>query len=197
MPTFYSRPFIKAWALVRFGIRPILVVRTQQMVPRTSQRFRGFRPCREGTKCQILTTRTVGFYPRSPGPSSNISDLMRHIAGDTESPVVSLTRSYGVAEMYARDFGRSFPTRRNPAYVYAVDINDPLPRGMSTLDPLVEVAKVCSNDLLIPFSYHHDGDMNFLLGVVNPVVHYHHLSRIAPQPNGSSGQNETDGTGQI
>ena len=29
------------------------------MVPRTSQRFRRFRLCREGTKCQILTTRKL------------------------------------------------------------------------------------------------------------------------------------------
>ena len=138
-----------------------------------------------GTFWHANDPRTNGFSPRSSVPTRDVWDLMRHIAGDTISPFVSLTRSYGVAEMYARDFSRLFPTAHNPAYVYTVELNDPLPRGLTLHDPIVEVADLCKNDLLVPFSYHHDGDMNFLLGVVNPVGYYHHLSRAAPQPKGS------------
>ena len=115
----------------------------------------------------------------------SVPALMNHIAGNTNSLFISLTRSYGVAEMYARDYGRAFPTTRSPAYVYAIDLDRrSLPRGLTVIDPVVEVAAYVNNPLADP-SYHHHGDMGFLLGIVNPVTMGSYLSRPAPQPKGN------------
>ena len=56
-----------------------LVVRTQRMVPRTSERFRGSRPVCEGTKCQILTTRS---FPAGK-PHSTLINLDLHPGAPT------------------------------------------------------------------------------------------------------------------
>jgi hypothetical protein len=93
---------------------------------------------------------------------------MNHIArATTSSPCISLTRSYGVAEEYAVDGSRALPTSTNPAYVYEIDIPDPAPAAMTVLDPVVVVASN-QNNPLASLSYQHDGDMDFLLGVVDP-----------------------------
>ena len=77
--------------------------------------------------------------PTLPG---NVDSIMRHVAlGTTASPYISLTRSYGVAEGYARDAGRAFPTHALPAYVYEFDISTPLPTAIvEVIDPVAEVA---------------------------------------------------------
>jgi hypothetical protein len=72
-----------------------------------------------------------------------------------------------VAEDYALRAGRAFPTAANPAFVYEIDIPDPPPRGMVVIDPVAAVAS-SNNDPLVSPSYHHDGNMAFLLGVVDP-----------------------------
>jgi hypothetical protein len=93
---------------------------------------------------------------------------MHHIANaTTTSPYISLTRSYGVAFDYAIS-GRMAPTATNPAFVYEIDIPDPPPTGMTVIDPVAAVAAAHSNPL-ISLSYHHNGDSQFLLGVVDPV----------------------------
>lgn len=51
---------------------------------------------------------------------------------------------------------------------------------------MIEVAAQNANPL-ISISYHHDGDMNFLLGVANPIGMGAHLTAPAKQPGGSGG----------
>ena len=140
-----------------------------------------------GTFLHGTDLRVSGISPRSPGASYTVNVAMQHIVrATTNSPCISLSRSYGVAEMYARDASRAFPTAANPAYVYEVDIPDPPPPGVTVLDPVIEVAAQNANPL-ISISYHHDGDMNFLLGVANPIGMGAHLTAPAKQPGGSGG----------
>src|SRR6516162_8720378 len=140
-----------------------------------------------GTFLHGTDLRVSGISPRSPGASYTVNVAMQHIVrATTNSPCISLSRSYGVAEMYARDASRAFPTVANPAYVYEVDIPDPPPPGVTVLDPVIEVAAQNANPL-ISISYHHDGDMNFLLGVADPVGMGAHLTAPAKQPGGSGG----------
>jgi hypothetical protein len=140
-----------------------------------------------GTFLHGTDLRVSGINSRAPGASYTPTVAMHHIArATTNSPCISLSRSYGVAEMYARDASRAFPTAANPAYVYEVDIPDPAPPGVRVLDPVNEVAALNTNPL-VSISYHHDGDMNFLLGVVNPIGMVAHLMAPAKQPAGSSG----------
>jgi hypothetical protein len=87
--------------------------------------------------------------------------------------------------MYARDASRVFPTAANPAYVYEIEIPDPPPSGMAVLDPVAEVSGQNSNPLLA-ISYHHDGDMNFLLGVVDPNGMAAHLRAPIRTPPGGA-----------
>jgi hypothetical protein len=53
------------------------------------------------------------------------------------------------------------------------------------LDPIAEIAAYV-NSPLAPSSYHHDGDMNFLLGIVSPITMQNHLVAHAPQPTGTT-----------
>lgn len=135
-----------------------------------------------GTHLHGNDLRLSGMRPRDALMTPNIYTLMEHIAGNTVSPYVSLTRSYGVAEAYARDFGRAFPTASVPGYVYAVDIDYPTPPEVHmVLDPVSDIAAYI-NLPLAPSSYHHDGNMNFLLGIISPVTMANHLAAHAPQP---------------
>jgi hypothetical protein len=127
-----------------------------------------------------------GLRPRDALMADNVQNLMEHIAGNTVGPYISLTRSYGVAEAYARDFGRAFPSASIPGYVYAIDLEYPTPPEVKrVLDPVAEIA-VYINRPLDPGSYHHDGDMNFLLGIVNPLTMANHLAAHARQPRGAT-----------
>jgi hypothetical protein len=122
-----------------------------------------------GTFLHGVDLRASGLTARMPASLYNIDTVMHHIArGATAiSPCISLSRSYGVAEDYAINGGTTFPSAANPAYVYEVDIPDPPPTGMTVIDPIAAVAANNSNPLS-SLSYHHDGDMAFLLGVVDP-----------------------------
>ena len=71
-----------------------------------------------GTFLHLTDLRATGVNSRMPGSPYNVNTVMQHIArGTTESPCISLTRSYGVAEEYAIDASRAFPTSATPAYV--------------------------------------------------------------------------------
>ena len=50
------------------------------------------------------------------------------------SPCISVTRSYAVAEDYARNAATSPPTRVAPAYVYVIDVPDPVRTGITMCD---------------------------------------------------------------
>lgn len=130
--------------------------------------------------------RTIGISARMPSSPYNIDAVMHHVArGTTTSPCISLTRSYGVAEDYAKAPGRVFPTAANPAYVYEIEIPDPAPSGITLIDPVALVAANNNNPAISP-SYHHDGDMNFLLGVVDPIKMIVHLNTPIRVPLGSA-----------
>jgi hypothetical protein len=74
-----------------------------------------------------------------------------------------------VAEDYARNAGHAPPTAGNPAYVYQIEISNPATPGVTVIDPVFFVASHHQNPLVSP-SYHHDGNQNFLLCVVNPAL---------------------------
>jgi hypothetical protein len=114
--------------------------------------------------------RLTGLAPANPGASCTPTTIKHHIArGATTSPCVSLTRSYGVAEDYARNASRTLPTPANPAYVYEIDIPDPLPTGVTVIDPLYVLAAQHQNPMA-SVSYHHDGNQDFLIAVVNRMM---------------------------
>jgi hypothetical protein len=129
---------------------------------------RFYRGVGVGTYHHGFDLRITGIAPRSPGASYTPTSVMHHIArGTTTSPCVSLTRSYGVAEDYARNASRAVPTAARPAHVYEIEIPDPPP--IPVVDPVFVVASQNQNPLTA-HSYHHDGNQAFLLGVVNPAV---------------------------
>jgi hypothetical protein len=130
--------------------------------------------------------RATGIVATMPGSPYNMDAVMHHIArGTTTSPCISLTRSYGVAMDYAIRGSRAFPTKTKPAYVYVVDIPHPPPTGVTVIDPVALVAANHSNPLVSP-SYHHDGDMEFLLGVIDPVKMVAYLNNPIRVPPGSA-----------
>jgi hypothetical protein len=130
--------------------------------------------------------RLTGFTPRFPSMPPTVNRVVQHIAmGTASSPFVSLSRSYAVAWAYAVLFSGGRATSSNPAYVYEVEIDPPLPRGLALLDPVQEIASVAHNPLR-GCPYHHDGLPSFLLGVVGSGMgHYgmgHYLGQLPPCP---------------
>jgi hypothetical protein len=110
--------------------------------------------------------RLTGLSPANVGGQNNATTVMHHIAwGTITSPYISLTKSYGVAEDYARNASRVPPTPTKPAHVYEMDIPVPPPHGVLIIDPLYIIAAQHQNPLTS--KYHHDGNQDFLLGVVN------------------------------
>ncbi len=115
--------------------------------------------------------RRTGIKPAKPTAGFNLSAAMLHVSrGVSVSPCISVTRSYAVAEDYARNAAHTPPTRTLPSYVYVIDVPDPPPMGLSVYDPIEYVASHNKNPLMSP-SYHHDGGAKLLLALVDPVAH--------------------------
>jgi hypothetical protein len=134
--------------------------------------------------------RVLGFSAAEPALAPTINGLMLHVArGSVRSPYVSLTRSFGVAWDYAVNGGRVAATQDRPGYIYEIELDAPLPPGLTLLDPVVEVAKN-TPDPLHPIPYQHEGSKGFLLGVVDPVRMGRYLKQrcIQPPPGGGTPQ---------
>jgi hypothetical protein len=128
-----------------------------------------------------------GLSARYPHGTKDVHAIIQHIARLTvASPYISLTKSFGVAEAYALEWSIPAATSKIPAYVYEIDLPDPVPQPTIVLDPIFELAQAHNNPLA-NITYHHDGDMNFLLGVVDRKAMSHHLWTPIRQPPGSGG----------
>jgi hypothetical protein len=146
-----------------------------------------YRGAGVGTYWYENDARLNGFTPQSPGTAPSIDRLMHHVArGTVKSPYISLTRSYGVACVYAVFSGRTQPTETDPGYVYEIEIGAPLPPGLQLLDPVKEVA-MAAPEPLDSISYQHDGLPDFLLGVMKPMEMGQFLMASCPQPPPSGG----------
>jgi len=126
--------------------------------------YRGAGP---GSFWQVNDAQLKGFSPHSPGATPSTLRLMHHIArASTQSPYISLSRSFGVARAYGIVGPFGFASSASPGYVYELEIE----KGVCTLlDPVVEIVK----DLPDPFdnfSYQHDGEQEFLKGIVDGQV---------------------------
>lgn len=145
-----------------------------------------FRGAGVGTYWNQKDATILGFVAQSPGMQASTAVLMDHIArSTTNSPYISLTRSYGVAESYAKLAGRNFPTAESPGYVYRLVIDDPLPSGLVLVDPVTQILGSLPGPLAS--QYQHDGRPEFLLGVVSPVRMSQYLTALAPQAPGAQG----------
>ena len=145
-----------------------------------------------GTYWHIHDARQMGFLVRAPQMEPTTDRLMLHIArGTVNSPFISLTRSYGIALNYANFFGTEISTPQRPAYVYEIEINEPIPSGLNFLDPIKEVAPNLPSPISINPPYQHDGGPVFLLGVVDPINMREFLTQPAPQPPASAGTPRT------
>jgi hypothetical protein len=145
--------------------------------------YRGVAP---GTLHHSSDLCSVGLSPRNSGGARSPSAIIEHIRrgpAATKSAYISLTRSYGVAVNYAR-MARHSPAIA-PGHVYVIDISGPLPGGGQLVDPVCEIASANSNVLAL-HSYQHDGDKNFLLGIVDPDTMGHHLLTPVTEPPGSA-----------
>ena len=128
-----------------------------------------------------------GFTARTPGSTLTTTRVMHHISrGTANTPFISLTRSYAVARDYAVSNSTEIPTLSNPAYVYEIEIPDPLPREMKIRDPVKEVAEILLPPAMGP-PYQHDGSQEFLLGVVDPRNMGHFLVQQVIQPPSNGG----------
>ena len=137
-----------------------------------------------GTFWHKNDARTCGFTAQSPGNARSLATLINHIKdGTTNSPYVSLTRSYSVAWTYAVYCGCEVPGDANPAYVYEVEITRPPPKGLTIIDPACEIlVKSGAGDPLTGLPYQHNGFPDFLAGVIDPRSMRDHLLKTIGQP---------------
>jgi len=145
--------------------------------------YRGAGP---GTYWHVHDAQDLGFSPKAGEAEPSLDRLIQHIArAQVESPYVSLTWSFGVAHEYAI-FGRVPALEGGPGYVYEVEFASPLPNGLQLIDPIREIA-LAAPALPIQTPYWHDGDQEFLLGVVSAKMKKY-LSRpiIQPPPSGGA-----------
>lgn len=141
-----------------------------------------------GSYWYVHNPASRGFAARAPHTSATSERLMHHISrGTGNSPFISLTRSYAVARHYAVLSSARPPTPNDPAYVYELEIQFPLPAGLQLLDPVKEVAKILPDLPSQGPPYQHDGLPTFLLGVVAPKNMQQFLAQHAPQPPSSEG----------
>jgi hypothetical protein len=133
-----------------------------------------YRGAGVGTYWHQNDARLNGFLPHHATVGAGASRVLGHIArGTAASPYVSLTRSYAVARQYALS-GLLPPLAADPAYVYEVEIDEHDGAGTRLVDPVVEIAKYLGS----PYdarTYHHDGDLKFILGIAESVNCVHHL----------------------
>jgi len=127
--------------------------------------YRGAAP---GTYWNSNDARTSGFPPRNSGITASPDRIIQHIYnGLTDSPYVSLTRSYSVALHYALEAGTSQPTKLAPGFVYELEITDA--SGVQLIDPVKEIAAGAPPPLsAVP--YQHDGHQTVVLGVASALL---------------------------
>lgn len=126
-----------------------------------------YRGAGVGTWWHTNDPRINGFAAHSPATLASPVRLMEHIqTGPHASPYISLTRSYGVALHYAMEFGRARPTDSTKAYVWEIELNDPLPPNLKLYDPLTVIAELIPSPLA-SISYQHDGAPTCLVGLID------------------------------
>ena len=120
-----------------------------------------------------------GFVARMPVAEASSDLMIGHVArGTTNSPYISLTRSFGVAKSYAV-VNRKPHVSRKQGFVYILEFDKR--SGVELLDPVKQMARLLGNPYDDP-SYHHDGDQSFLLGVADPARHWADRTRRIAQP---------------
>jgi hypothetical protein len=145
-----------------------------------------YKGVRIGTFLHGRNLMRTGIDARNSRSSVTVGSIEHHIArGTTTSPLISLTKSFGVAKDYALTGSLSKPSRTNPAYVYEIDVPDPPPAGVKLIDPVHDIVAAQQLNLLTNSSYHHDGDQRFLHFVVNPLWRTR-ATPMAPRPGGTS-----------
>jgi hypothetical protein len=97
------------------------------------------------------------------------------------------------------DAGTAFPTARNPAFVYEIDIdpNDPRVDHYRLVDRVFEISKERCNKPLAAPSYHHNGDKTFLLSIVDPARFATYGVGKAPVPKGSANNSSVHSTSEL
>ncbi|GAA5528419.1 hypothetical protein [Herpetosiphon gulosus] len=103
------------------------------------------------------------------------SDLVREhiIHGARNSPFISLSRSFAIAWTYAlmtqdRPNGQLDPRTkmRDVAYVYVIQLNEPLPTHLSVIDPASYLLQ--QQGVFASPAYQHNGLMDLLHSVIDP-----------------------------
>lgn len=128
-----------------------------------------------GTYWHTRDAEISGLIAASGGATSGPKEIFNHIVNQLvqTSPYISLTRSWEVAESYARYNGYALPSPSVPAYVYEIELDAHM---VTLIDPVKELALVLAS----PFDrlfYQHDGGQDVLLGLVDPLRFGHILSR--------------------
>ena len=123
-----------------------------------------YRGAGVGSWHYVHDAQVSGFVPKNPAIDDSKDRLIQHIARSvTDSPYISLTRSFGIAYDYAV-FGRVTATEDKPGFVYEIEISA-RPKGFRLVDPIREIARSIPHPTHSS-SYQHDGDRAYLLGVV-------------------------------
>jgi hypothetical protein len=138
-----------------------------------------YRGAAMGTYYHDRDARLEGFVARMPSAETTSDLLIGHVArGTTNSPYVSLTRSFGVARSYALA-NRKPHVLQKQGLVYVLELDKR--SGVELFDPVKQMARLLGSPYDDP-SYHHDGAPNFILGVADPARNWVARKRYIDQP---------------
>lgn len=120
-----------------------------------------------GSYLAINSPKLNGIKCRDGGIAHSVNRMINHIVhGTTYSPYISLTSSYGIAEGYAATGVGAIANPNNPGFVYEIEFDDTPLVGFTVIDPIKEISK--GSNPPSPINYHHDGNNEFVLGVISP-----------------------------
>jgi len=139
---------------------------TATLCQKTAIMSRYFKGAGVGTYWHLRDAMVSGFTAASAATPANVTVMKDHIVYQLvqNSPYISLTRSYEVAEADARYYGKTLPTPTNVAFVYELNIPDST--AASLLDPVQELATSLGTPFAALF-YQHDGGPDLLLGLID------------------------------
>jgi hypothetical protein len=147
-----------------------------------------YRGAAVGTYYHERDARLEGFVAHMAVSDTTREQLIGHVAlGTTNSPFVSLTRSFGVAKGYALLNRKPYSTPKR-GFVYVLELDKR--SKIELIDPIKAVSRWLGSPYDDP-SYHHDGRQDFILGVADPIRNRVEKDRRIDQPPPGQGTPRT------
>jgi hypothetical protein len=147
---------------------------------------RYFKGAALGSHWHLNDARLSGFTAINVANSHSGAAIINHIVhGTSNSPYVSITKSWMMALQYARQsrLPDVAATANLPAYIYEIDFTD---TTVSLYDAIVEIGKTLPTPHL-QIGYAHNGDSRLIAAILNgKLANYLKRAKLTGPPNNNN-----------